>query len=152
MLNDDIYLGQHQLRQWLVCWRHQAINWTNVYLSSARWPTFIWARYYRRYRSMKHDKNSIFKHVSISSENQWLHAGFFSHYSKYCCLIHVVRASLFIFCLLDGIEGPQGLWHDEQDISDIPIIDLARNWSRYGAWHKHFCRKQSASLWETAWF
>ena len=32
----DIDLGQHWLRQWLVAWRHQAINWTNVDLSSAR--------------------------------------------------------------------------------------------------------------------
>ena len=32
----DINLGQHRLRQWLVAWRHQAITWTNVDLSSVR--------------------------------------------------------------------------------------------------------------------
>ena len=32
----DRDLGQHWLRHWLVAWRHQAINWTNVDLSSAR--------------------------------------------------------------------------------------------------------------------
>ena len=32
----DIDLGQHWLRYWLVAWRHQAITWTNVDLSSAR--------------------------------------------------------------------------------------------------------------------
>ena len=32
----DIYLSQHWLRQWLVAWRHQAITWTNVDLSSVR--------------------------------------------------------------------------------------------------------------------
>ena len=32
----DIDLGQHWLRQWLVAWRHQAITWTNVDLSSLR--------------------------------------------------------------------------------------------------------------------
>ena len=29
-------LGQHWFRQWLVAWRHQAITWTNVDLSSVR--------------------------------------------------------------------------------------------------------------------
>ena len=29
-------LVQHWLRQWLVAWRHQAITWTNVDLSSVR--------------------------------------------------------------------------------------------------------------------
>ena len=29
-------LSQHWLRQWLVAWRHQAITWTNVDLSSLR--------------------------------------------------------------------------------------------------------------------
>ena len=29
-------LGQHWLRYWLVAWRHQAITWTNVDLSSIR--------------------------------------------------------------------------------------------------------------------
>ena len=33
---DDINLGQHWLRQWLVAWWHQAITWTNVDLSLAR--------------------------------------------------------------------------------------------------------------------
>ena len=32
----DRDLGQHWLRQWLVAWRHQAITWTNVDLSSVR--------------------------------------------------------------------------------------------------------------------
>ena len=32
----DSDLGQHWLRQWLVAWRHQAITWTNVDLSSVR--------------------------------------------------------------------------------------------------------------------
>ena len=32
----DIDLGQHWLRQWLGAWRHQAITWTNVALSSVR--------------------------------------------------------------------------------------------------------------------
>ena len=31
-----IDLGQHWLMQWLVAWRHQAIAWTNVDLSSVR--------------------------------------------------------------------------------------------------------------------
>ena len=30
----DRDMGQHWLRQWLVAWRHQAITWTNVDLSS----------------------------------------------------------------------------------------------------------------------
>ena len=30
------YLGQHWFRQWLVAWRHQAITWTNVDLSSLK--------------------------------------------------------------------------------------------------------------------
>ena len=30
----DINLGQHWLRQWVVGWGHQAINWTNVDLTS----------------------------------------------------------------------------------------------------------------------
>ena len=32
----DLDLGQHWLRQWIVAWRHQAITWTNVDLSSVR--------------------------------------------------------------------------------------------------------------------
>ena len=32
----DMELGQHWLRWWLVAWRHQAITWTNVDLSSVR--------------------------------------------------------------------------------------------------------------------
>ena len=32
----DRYLCQHWLRYWLVVWRHQAITWTNVDLSSLR--------------------------------------------------------------------------------------------------------------------
>ena len=32
----DRDLGQHWLRRWLVAWRHQAITWTNVDLSSVR--------------------------------------------------------------------------------------------------------------------
>ena len=28
--HDDIDLGQHWLRQWLISWRHQAITWTNI--------------------------------------------------------------------------------------------------------------------------
>ena len=32
----DRDLGQHWLRQWLVTWRHQAITWTNIDLSSVR--------------------------------------------------------------------------------------------------------------------
>ena len=32
----DINLGQHRLQKWLVAWWHQAITWTNVDLSSAR--------------------------------------------------------------------------------------------------------------------
>ena len=36
MLFGDIDLGQHWFRQWLVAWRHQAITWTNVDLSSGR--------------------------------------------------------------------------------------------------------------------
>ena len=31
-----IDLSQHWFREWLVAWRHQAITWTNVYLSSVR--------------------------------------------------------------------------------------------------------------------
>ena len=31
---DDRDLGQHWFRQWLAAWRHQAITWTNVDLSS----------------------------------------------------------------------------------------------------------------------
>ena len=34
MPNGDIELGQHWLRYWLVAWRHQAITWTKVDLSS----------------------------------------------------------------------------------------------------------------------
>ena len=32
----DTDLGQHWLRLWLVAWRHQAITWTNVDLSSVK--------------------------------------------------------------------------------------------------------------------
>ena len=32
----DMELCQHWLREWLVAWRHQAITWTNVDLSSMR--------------------------------------------------------------------------------------------------------------------
>ena len=32
----DIDLGQHWLRQWIVAWRHQAITWPNIDLSSVR--------------------------------------------------------------------------------------------------------------------
>ena len=32
----DIDLGQHWLRYWLAVWRHQAITWTNVDLSSVK--------------------------------------------------------------------------------------------------------------------
>ena len=32
----DTDLGQHWLRKWLVAWRHQAITWTSVDLSSVR--------------------------------------------------------------------------------------------------------------------
>ena len=32
----NINLGQLWLRQWLVAWRHQAITWTNIDLSSVR--------------------------------------------------------------------------------------------------------------------
>ena len=32
----DTNPGQHWLRKWLVAWRHQAITWTNVDLSSVR--------------------------------------------------------------------------------------------------------------------
>ena len=32
----DINLGQHQSRQWLVTWWHQATTWTNVDLSSVK--------------------------------------------------------------------------------------------------------------------
>ena len=32
----DINLGQHWISLWLVAWRHQAITWTNVDLSSVR--------------------------------------------------------------------------------------------------------------------
>ena len=32
----DKYQGQHWFRWWLVAWRHQAITWTNVDLSSVR--------------------------------------------------------------------------------------------------------------------
>ena len=33
---DDIYVGQHWLRKWLVAWWHQAITGTNVDLSQVR--------------------------------------------------------------------------------------------------------------------
>ena len=33
---DDIDMGQHWIRWWLVAWQHQAITWTNVDLSSVR--------------------------------------------------------------------------------------------------------------------
>ena len=36
----DIDLAQHGLRQWLAAWRHQAITWTNVDLSSEK-PSVI---------------------------------------------------------------------------------------------------------------
>ena len=32
----DMELGQHWLRLWRVAWRHQAITWTNIDLSSVR--------------------------------------------------------------------------------------------------------------------
>ena len=32
----NLDLGQHWFRQWLVAWRHQAITWANVHLSSIR--------------------------------------------------------------------------------------------------------------------
>ena len=32
----DMELGEHRLRQWLAAWRHQAITWTKVDLSSVR--------------------------------------------------------------------------------------------------------------------
>ena len=32
----DMELGQHWLRKWLGAWRHQAITWTNVDLSSVK--------------------------------------------------------------------------------------------------------------------
>ena len=35
-LYGDRELGQHWLREWMVTWRHQAITWTNVDLSSVR--------------------------------------------------------------------------------------------------------------------
>ena len=37
-----IDLGQHWLRKWLVAWRHQAITWTNVDLSSIRYSDIHW--------------------------------------------------------------------------------------------------------------
>ena len=37
----DRDLCQHWLRQWLVAWRHQAITWTNVDLSSVRSSDFL---------------------------------------------------------------------------------------------------------------
>ena len=40
----DNDLGQHWFRQWLVAWRHQAITWTNVYLSSVKFcDKHLWA-------------------------------------------------------------------------------------------------------------
>ena len=32
----DTHMDQHLFRQWLVAWRHQVINWTNIDLSSVR--------------------------------------------------------------------------------------------------------------------
>ena len=33
---DNVDIGQHWLRKWLAAWRHQAITWTIVDLSSVR--------------------------------------------------------------------------------------------------------------------
>ena len=43
-LYGNIDLGQHWYRQWLVAWRLQAITWTNVDLSSAKFSGIhLWA-------------------------------------------------------------------------------------------------------------
>ena len=45
---DDRDLGQHWLRQsWLLAWRHQAISYTNVYLSPV-WSSFIHLKAFSR--------------------------------------------------------------------------------------------------------
>ena len=56
-------LGQHWFRQWLVAWRHQAIAWTNVDLSSVRWSGI-------RHQGQFHMKCS--RYVSLICIWKWL--------------------------------------------------------------------------------
>ena len=51
MTFDNIYLGQHWPRQWLVDWWQHIITWTNVDLSSVRSMAFTWGQFHKRYPS-----------------------------------------------------------------------------------------------------
>ena len=86
--------GQHWFRQWLIAWWHQAIAWTNVDLSSAR----FWGHYHKkiwRYHSVKQDwnPNYIFKITLRYPRGQWVKHAFIhsSTILKKACVLLILK-------------------------------------------------------------
>ena len=71
----NIDLSQQSLRSWLVTWRHQAITWTNVDLSTWFWGTYPRSFYQEvlkiSIRRMS-SKNSLVKITSTTLWVQWV--------------------------------------------------------------------------------
>ena len=94
----DSNLGQHWLRQWLVTWRHQAITWTDVDLSSERSSNI-----HLRARSQKIPQPSI---TGIICKIKYLkfHSNFpganelILHVESWCSFTHIRR------CFSTGTE------------------------------------------------
>ena len=86
----DIHLGQHWSREWLVAWRHQAITWTNVDLSSVKSCGI-------HLRAISHEILKIFTlNVSLKVTNLRLHP-------------HLPGTNVLIIVYLDSNDSMQFL-------------------------------------------
>ena len=76
---DDIDLRKRWLRQWLVAWRHQAITWTNVDLSSVR-SSDIRVRAISHNQALNHYQlaNHFYKISFKSPGGQWINCTWWS--------------------------------------------------------------------------
>ena len=64
----DIDVGRYWLKQWLIAWRHQVIEWTNANLSSVRWHSC---------------RRNFMKYTSIIGHWNWLQSYLPKRHSKF---------------------------------------------------------------------
>ena len=107
----DRDLGQHRIRYWLVAWRHQAITWTNVDLSSVR-PSDIHLRASPQEIPLPSITEIIWKikylkfNSNFPGANELKSYYYDSHYHKFVC------ASLLSSSPMSYKQGAQQRYRD----------------------------------------
>ena len=116
----DKDLGQHWPRQWFVAWRHQAITWTNVDLSSVRSSGI-------HLRAILQDMSQpSVTEISLKITNLkfcWNNSGAIELISSLPALVQI-RVAYCPFSRLPLVRQPNLLLRPNPDLTDIVFFSL----------------------------